>query len=255
MPFLSVRVKWVWAKGLQLKAAVDRRGSRQTLGAHEPEAEHPMGLAGVKTMWVSVYPGEDTIYKNTLSFQPLWKNTLGKANGFKREKVKTMTGSLLQCFMSVCVCQCEFLSKDTFSMPPDMYLPERLPLLGKKKNLKIKKIKALLQYGRELPTSTADWGLFYSVLVCCCACTYMSFQSSLFFLLGVGYQGWGWVFMKERREKNRVFCYCRIRGWQYVYIYIVYMWWKCFLCDTTFYLYYGSTFSVPVLLIYIWFVF
>lgn len=28
-----------------------------------------------------------------------------------------------------------------------------------------------------------------------------------------------------------------------------------FLCDTTFYLYYGSTFSVSVLIIYIWFVF
>lgn len=59
---------------------------------------------------------------------------------------------------------------------------------------------------------------------------------------------------RKEGKKNRVFCYCPIRGWQFVYIYIVYMWWKCFLCDTTFYLYYGSAFSVSVLLIYIWFV-
>lgn len=74
---------------------------------------------------------------------------------------------------------------------------------------------------------------------------------------GVSRQGVGLAHERERREKNRVFCYCPIRGWQYVYIYIVYMWWKCvgFLCDTTFYLYYGSTFSVSVLIIYIWFVF
>lgn len=67
-----------------------------------------------------------------------------------------------------------------------MYLPERLLLVGKKdEKIQQKKTKALLQYGRELPTSTADWGLFYSVLVCCCACTYTSFQSSLF-------SSWGW---------------------------------------------------------------
>lgn len=46
----------------------------------------------------------------------------------------------------------------------------------------------LLQCGRELPTRTADGGLFYSVLVCCCACTYVSFQSSPSFLSS---RGWG----------------------------------------------------------------
>lgn len=65
--------------------------------------------------------------------------------------------------------------------------------------------------------------------------------------------GGGSYSRKDRRWKNRVFCYCPIRGWQYVYIYIVYMWWKRvgFLCDTTFYLYFCSTFSVSVLIIYI----
>lgn len=47
------------------------------------------------------------------------------------------------------------------------------------------KNKALFRHERELPTRTADWGLFFSVLVCCCACTYVSFQSSLF-------PSWGW---------------------------------------------------------------
>lgn len=116
--------------------------------------------------------------------------------------------------------------------------------------------QALLQCGRELPTRTADRGLFYSVLVCCCACTYVSFQSSPFFLSSRGWgltAGGGSYSRKDRRWKNRVFCYCPIRGWQYVYIYIVYMWWKRvgFLCDTTFYLYFCSTFSVSVLIIYI----
>lgn len=199
MPFLSVRVKWVWAKGLQLKAAVDRRGSRQTLGAHEPEAEHPMGLAGVKTMWVSVYPGEDTIYKNTLSFQPLWKNTLGKANGFKREKVKTMTGSLSQCFMSVCVCQCEFLSKDTFSMPPDMYLPERLPLLGKKKKFKDKKNKSLVTIWERTANKYCWLGpILFSAGVLLCLYIYV-FSIIPFFPLGGGVSRLG-VGLHERKE-------------------------------------------------------
>lgn len=116
--------------------------------------------------------------------------------------------------------------------------------------------QALLQCGRDLPTRTADRGLFYSVLVCCCACTYVSFQSSPLFLSSRGWgltAGGGSYSRKDRRWKNRVFCYCPIRGWQYVYIYIVYMWWKRvgFLCDTTFYLYFCSTFSVSVLIIYI----
>lgn len=113
----------------------------------------------------------------------------------------------------------------------------------------------MLQYRGELPTSTADRGLLYSVLVL--LCLYINvFSIIIFVLLGVGSLGWRGVTSSSQKggEKNRVFCYCPIRGWQFVYIYIVYMWWKCFLCDTTFYLYYGSTFSVSVLLIYIWFV-
>lgn len=80
-----------------------------------------------------------------------------------------------------------------------MYLPERLLSLGEK-NEKIK--KALLQYGRELPTSTADWGLFYSVLVCCCACTYMSFQSSLFSSWGWGIKAGGGSYSRKRGGKR-----------------------------------------------------
>lgn len=94
-----------------------------------------------------------------------------------------------------------------------------------------------------------------------CWCVIVLVHKCLFnhplLLSGVGSPGRrGVPPLRHRKEggKNRVFCYCPIRGWQFVYIYIVYMWWKCFLCDTTFYLYYGSTFSVSVLLIYIWFV-
>ena len=62
--------------------------------------------------------------------------------------------------------------------------------------------QALLQCGRELPTRTADRGLFYSVLVCCCACTYVSFQSSPSFLFSLGWglkTGGGSYSHKDRR--------------------------------------------------------
>ena len=116
----------------------------------------------------------------------------------------------------------------------------------------------MLQYGRDCQHLLLIGAYFIQ-----CWCVVVLVHICLFnhpFLSagGWGIQAEGWSYSWERRgEKNRVFCYCPIRGWQYVYIYIVYMWWKCvgFLCDTTFYLYYGSTFSVSVLIIYIWFMF
>lgn len=138
-----------------------------------------------------------------------------------------------------------------------MYLPERLLLLGEKKKINIKK-KSLVTIWERTANKYCWLGpILFSAGVLLCLCIYV-FSIIPFFLLGVGYQDRRWVlFMEDKSEKNRVFCYCPIRGWQYVYIYIVYIWWKCvgFLCDTTFYLYYGSTFSVSVLIIYIWFVF
>lgn len=85
---------------------------------------------------------------------------------------------------------------------------------------------------------------------------------SLFFffpLLGVGYQGRGWVLsMNEEGRRIEYFVIVQSEG-DSMYISILYICdkKKCvgFLCDTTFYLYYGSTFSVSVLIIYIWFVF
>lgn len=69
-------------------------------------------------------------------------------------------------------------------------------------NEKKKGKKILLQSGRELPTSTADWGLFYSVLVCCCACTYMSFQSSLLSSRGWGIKAAGGSFPQQTGVKR-----------------------------------------------------
>lgn len=97
---------------------------------------------------------------------------------------------------------------------------------------------------------------------CCCACTYMSSiipPIPFFFpLLGVGYQGRGWVLsMNEEGRRIEYFVIVQSEG-DSMYISILYICdKKCvgFLCDTTFYLYYGSTFSVSVLIIYIWFVF
>lgn len=100
---------------------------------------------------------------------------------------------------------------------------------------------------------------------CCCACTYMSsiippFPFCFFSpLLGVGYQGRGWVLsMNEEGRRIEYFVIVQSEG-DSMYISILYICdkKKCvgFLCDTTFYLYYGSTFSVSVLIIYIWFVF
>lgn len=122
----------------------------------------------------------------------------------------------------------------------------------------------MLQNGRELPTSTADWGLFYSVLVLLCLYIYVFNHPPLPFLffsplLGVGYQGRGWVLsMNEDGRRIEYFVIVQSEG-DRMYISILYICdkKKCvgFLCDTTFYLYYGSTFSVSVLIIYIWFVF
>lgn len=142
-----------------------------------------------------------------------------------------------------------------------MYLPERLLSLGKKrwKDLRNKKRENRCYVMGENCQQVLLIGAYFTQCWCVVVLVHICLFNHPFFPLGgVGYHGWGWVlFTKDRSKKNRVFCYCPIRGWQYVYIYIVYMWRKCvcFLCDTTFYLYYGSTFSVLVLIIYIWFVF
>ena len=84
----------------------------------------------------------------------------------------------------------------------DMDLPERLLSLGGRGGGVGGGTQALLQCGRELPTRTADRGLFYSVLVCCCACTYVSFQSSPSFLFSLGWglkTGGGSYSHKDRR--------------------------------------------------------
>lgn len=134
-----------------------------------------------------------------------------------------------------------------------MYLPERLLLDGIFFNFFFLHVtmweRAANKYCWLGPI------LFSAGVLCLYICLFN--HPFFFFPLGVGCKGRGGSYSWKRGSKKRVFCYCPIRGWQYVYIYIVYMWWKCigFLCDTTFYLYYGSTFSVSVLIIYIWFVF
>lgn len=153
--------------------------------------------------------------------------------------------------MSACVTSIEKISMNT-------NLPERLPMIWRK-NIKKKKKKIFkkLCYNTE-----ENCQQVLLIGACCiqCWCVVVLVHKCLFnhpfSPLGVGSMGRMGVASSPQKggEKNRVFCYCPIRGWQFVYIYIVYMWSKCFLCDTTFYLYYGSTFSVSVLLIYIWFV-
>lgn len=110
-------------------------------------------------------------------------------------------------------------------------------------------------YGRKLPTSSGIWSLFYSLLVCCCAyCKYVSFQLSFFLWGGEGVKARARVHLRKKRGRwiQSILLLSNPRVTQYVYIYIVYMWWKCvgFLCDTTFYLYYGSTFSVSMFIFY-----
>ena len=178
-----------------------------------------------------------------------------------------MTGSQSQFYIClyVCVCVCACVSWISFFLKDDLGFKYRWTCTCQrdyyycgKKRWKDKKKKKSLVTIWERTANKYCWSgpILFSAGV---SCLYIYVFSIIpFFLLGVGYGDRGWVFFtKERREKNRVFCYRPIRGWQYVYIYIVYMWWKCvgFLCDTTFYLYYGSTFSVSVLIIYIWFVF
>lgn len=144
-----------------------------------------------------------------------------------------------------------------------MYLPERLPhtIIGRKEN---ERKKALLQLWERTANEYCWLGpIWFSAGVLLCFLYIYVFSIILFSSLGWGIKagggGGGGVgcYSWEGKRGERIFCYCPIRGWQYVYIYIVYMWWKYvgFLCDTTFYLYYGSTFSVSVLIIYIWFVF
>ena len=96
----------------------------------------------------------------------------------------------------------------------------------------------------------------------------MYFQSSRFFpALGWGIKvrdgtsRWGVGLIQEREEgiKKRIeyFVIVQTEGDTVcIYLYCIYVI-KCvgFLCDTTFYLYYGSTFSVSMLIIYIFVLF
>lgn len=95
------------------------------------------------------------------------------------------------------------------------YLPERLYYWNKKEETLE---KVLLKYGRELPTSTADRGLLYSVLLCCCACTYMSFQSSPFLLSG----GWGPHNKNGGKKSKEYFVIVQSKG-DSMYISILYI--------------------------------
>lgn len=59
--------------------------------------------------------------------------------------------------------------------------------------------KVLLQNGRELSTSTADWGLFYSVLVLLCLYIYVFNHPPLpfFFIFYFFPPSWGWGIKAE----------------------------------------------------------
>lgn len=90
--------------------------------------------------------------------------------------------------MCVCeyVCLCDLILKD-FN---EHVLAREITNNGVKKKYQEKKIfkRPLLQYGGELPTSTADRGLLYSVLVL--LCLYINvFSIIIFVLLGVGSLG------------------------------------------------------------------